>query len=139
MNYSININKRNGITFYILQNESNGEYAEIIPDLGATVNKLCLFTGNKVKNILFCDEDNELHRNPLFRGRLLFPYNDAIPGGLYTFNNIQYAVDINSDVDNLAMHGFIYNKKFYTTEKECSEDNCSVSFQFTLDKKLGDF
>lgn len=145
MSFAIYPDSRNGIDFLILKNESNNEFIEIIPDLGATVNKLCLQINGKVRNILFCDDDNEILDNPLFRGRILFPFNDAIPAGIYQLNNKTYKLDVNIkrdestfhdiEADNLAIHGFIYNKKPETVLKECDREQCSVSFQFAIGKE----
>ncbi len=135
MSFKILKEIRNGIDFLILKNESNGEYAEIIPDKGATVNKLYLLFNDSVSNILYCDSDDEILDNPLFRGRILFPFNDAIPDGAYTYNEIPYTVDINEPNENLAIHGYVYNKKFDIISEECAEDACSVTLQYALTRE----
>jgi len=57
------------------------------------------------------DTEEELQNNPLFRGRFLFPFNDRIPEGKYTFNGKDFQLPINCNEDNSAIHGFMYNKK----------------------------
>jgi len=130
MGFEIFSEKRNSVNFLILKNKSNGEYVEVIPDYGATVNKICLFLKDSIKNILYNDADGEISDNPLFRGRILFPFNDAIPGGIYKFDNKTYNFDINMKKENIALHGFIYKQSPKSISKMHNQHQCSVSFVF---------
>lgn len=44
----------------------------------------------------------------LFRGRILAPWNDRIPGGIYRFADSEHALTINDPGDRDALHGFLY-------------------------------
>ncbi len=132
MSFTIFTERRDDLAFLIMKNESTGEYAEIIPDLGATVHTLHLVSGDTVRSILFSDSHDEIGTNPLFRGRILFPFNDAIPHGEYTFNNTRHNLDLNAPNENLTMHGYVYDKQFRNICQECTRDSCSVSLQYTL-------
>lgn len=132
MAFKIDEEIREGITFLIMKNEISGESVELIPQLGATVNKLSLRAGSEVRNILFCDRDAELRRNPLFRGRILFPFNDCIPSGVYTFDNITCNFPVNNEADGMAIHGYVYNKPFIIVDKKCDTDYCRVSMRLSF-------
>ncbi len=92
-----------------LENSETGESAEICPDLGGTIRSLTL--GKELHQILAGDREEEFLQNPLFRGRILFPFNDRIPDGKYQFSGKEYQLPVNSIEDRSAIHGFIYNKK----------------------------
>lgn len=112
-------NKTNDIPLLKLINPKTQENIVILPTLGGTIVSLTL--GRGLHQILVGDSDNELQENPLFRGRLLFPFNDRIPGGKYTFRNNKYHLPKNCIEDHSALHGFIYNKNVTILEKRNSQ------------------
>jgi len=126
MSFNIYTETRENINFLILKNNKTSEYVEIIPDLGGTVHKVCLDFGEGVKNILFSDIDSEIIKCKLHKGRILFPFNDLIPGGKYTFNNKEYQFDTSKRTDGNAKHGFIKFEKLKLINKEINSTNCSV-------------
>lgn len=110
--------KNNNISFLKLINPKTQESIVLSPTLGGTIVSLSL--GRGLHQILTGDSDVELQTNPLFRGRLLFPFNDRIPGGKYTFQDNNYQLPKNCSEDNSALHGFIYNKDVTILEKRKS-------------------
>lgn len=50
--------------------------------------------------------------DPWFRGRILFPFNDRIPFGLYTWKGRRLQLPINSPQDGSALHGLVYRRRF---------------------------
>jgi len=114
----------------------NGAYMEIIPELGAMVYQICLGDGSpSVYTILKNDSHVELSENPWFRGRILFPFNDRIPGGKYKYDDIEYQLPINSDEDNSSIHGLVYNRVFTESECELSDNSAKISFVYTIGKQ----
>jgi len=91
----------------------------LCPELGGTVVSLTL--GDKLHQVMGSDTDDELLMNPLFRGRFLFPFNDRIPGGRYSFQGTDYQLPINCTEDGSAIHGFLYNKEVMILEKNESD------------------
>ncbi|WP_319562686.1 aldose 1-epimerase [Marispirochaeta sp.] len=83
----------------------------VYPELGGTVGALVLApTGrNTALPILACDREEELLENPWFRGRILFPFCDRIPGAGYRFNGKEYRLPANQE-DGSAIHGLIHNR-----------------------------
>lgn len=114
MSFEIKTLERNNIKFIQLINNQNGELVEIIPSIGGAVNRIRLNLGDGVKDIIRNDSDEELKEdliaNAWFRGRVLFPFNDMIPDGKYSFNGIDYQLYINIKDENFALHGFQYTK-----------------------------
>ncbi len=116
---------KNGLSHIILEYSKTGAGADIIPELGGMVHGINLPAGTccsagvnlpvEGKNgicipILRSDSDEEILLNPLFRGRILFPFNDRIPDGKYYFDGREYSFPINDKTYNNAIHGFLYKK-----------------------------
>ncbi|MBI9101222.1 MAG: aldose 1-epimerase [Spirochaetales bacterium] len=109
-----------GIETLRCENRKNGTFIEIFPGLGGTIHRIGLKDpkGEGVLNILTCDSHKEILENPWFRGRFLFPFNDRIPGGLYSFEGRQYCLPINEPETGDAIHGSIYNKPVQNLKTE---------------------
>lgn len=107
----------------------NNSAVTVITTLGGTVYSIVL----NGRETLFPDPEKELTVNELFRGRLLFPFNDRIPDGKYTFNGNQYQFPLNCDGKD-SIHGLIYNRKM--DEVEVVEENDFV--QLTLGTTIND-
>lgn len=114
--------KINSFSVFRLTDET-GVFADIIPELGAMVHQIGMTDkrGN-ILTILESDSPEELHRNPWFRGRILFPFNDRIPRGKYSFNGADYQLPINSDEDGSAIHGLVYNRPFAVKNVEAEKE-----------------
>jgi aldose 1-epimerase len=101
--------RKSNISYLMLTNPETKESLVLSPSMGGTITSLCL--GKDLQQILENDTKTELLDNPLFRGRFLFPFNDRISGGKYSFLGKTYQLPINCDEDDSAIHGFIYNKE----------------------------
>ncbi len=112
------------MNFLELKIPRSGEKVIIDADNGATVVSLKL--GERSREIMANDSDEEYSRNPLFRGRFLFPFNDRIPEGRYGFNGKEYQLPVNCKEDGSAIHGFMYNKK--VRSRNISDSQVSVSW-----------
>lgn len=111
-----NIDKYNDISFLKLINPDTQESLVFSPSLGGTIVSLTL--GSSLHQILESDSKHELQENPLFRGRLLFPFNDRIPDGKYSFQGNNYQLPINCSEDSSSIHGFLYDKEITILEQE---------------------
>ncbi|MGL1890274.1 MAG: aldose 1-epimerase [Spirochaetaceae bacterium] len=101
----------------------------IIKSLGATVYKLKLNN----RDILFPDPITELTKNELFRGRILFPFNDRIPNGTYSFNNKNYQFPLNCDGKD-SIHGLIYNRDMDVVENKSLDSKDILQLQTKISK-----
>jgi len=110
-----------------------GVFADIIPVLGAMVYQIGLLDEDgEVTIILESDSPAELESNPWFRGRILFPFNDRIPGGQYTFDGVDYQLPINEEEDGSSIHGLVYNKPFVVSEEILNDDSGSIKLSYTI-------
>ena len=85
---------------------------EILPGLGGAVHRLALPDPRSEDRsnweLLAHDSEDELPKNPLFRGRLLFPWNDRIPQGRYRFGGRLFELPTDSAGDGSALHGLLH-------------------------------
>ncbi|MBB6480719.1 aldose 1-epimerase [Spirochaeta isovalerica] len=110
-----------------------GSFVDIIPQLGAMIYRLALKTGKgEVKDILRYDSPGELESNPMYRGRVLFPFNDRIPGGKYCFNNSVFFLPINEVSDNSSIHGLVYDKFFDEIHCLIQSDYAELTYSFSI-------
>ena len=115
--------------------DSNGRFMDIIPESGAMVYQVGLLNDRGIiRNILESDMDGEIKKNPWFRGRVLFPFNDRIPGGKYSFKGMDYELPINDIDDNSSIHGLVYNKPFSITNINLNDDSGEISLSMCIDK-----
>lgn len=99
----INRKAINGQEVIIL--ETGNSSLSVVTSLGGTVFSLTINN----QQILISDKEDELTRNNLFRGRLLFPFNDRIPKGKYCFKGQELQFPLNCDGKD-SIHGLIYNR-----------------------------
>lgn len=104
----------------------------IIKTLGGMVYSVNL----KNNDILFHDKKHELTKNDLFRGRLLFPFNDRIPEGRYSFEGRDLQFPLNCDGKD-SIHGLIYNRAM--EEMGCNESEDEVTIKLKAEIKKGEF
>ena len=107
----------------ITLNVANNSVA-IIKSLGGTVYKLKL----RGEDILFSDSEDRLTENELFRGRLLFPFNDRIPDGKYKYEGQDYQFPINCDNKD-SIHGLIYNRDMIEVYSNDLKNEASVALE----------
>ena len=120
--YAAEIGRRAGQAAVLLSGDAG--QAEIIPALGATVRQIALRPAglppracgqSRVVPILAPDPDEEsLLANADFRGRHLFPFNDRIPDGRYSFAGCGYQLPTNRGRD--ALHGLVHSAPFELDE-----------------------
>ncbi len=104
----------------------------IVRTLGGTVCSLKL--GGK--EILFNDKMDELTVNSLFRGRILFPFNDRIPEGKYKFKGQNLQFPLNCDGKD-SIHGLIYNRPMNIISSSSMEELKTLELETTI--KEGEF
>jgi len=108
---------------------SLGESVLILPKMGGTIQELNLNLNGDLQNVIVADEEDKLLTNPLFRGRLLIPFNDRIPDGKYTFLGSSYCLPINCEEDGSSIHGLLYNKELEVLSQTPSEAILQYVFQ----------
>lgn len=104
---SIKQQRYNNYEAYLLS--SNELELTVVPDLGALPVSL---KHTKLGEIFALCPDDELASDGFFRSRILFPFNDRIPEGKYTFEGQEYQLPINEPSDGSSIHGLVYDKTF---------------------------
>lgn len=133
MSFKIKEKSTDGITYTILTNEKTGDTVEIVPQFGAMVHQITFKRKKKLIPLLAVDKSSdEIKQNPLYRGRQLFPFNDAIPDGTYRFNEKIHSLDCNISEPPLAIHGFIYKCTPEIVSKKENSNDCAISYKFSL-------
>ncbi|MBN2655976.1 MAG: hypothetical protein JXR86_02875 [Spirochaetales bacterium] len=113
--------------------DDRGSFFDIIPGSGAMVYRISLPDGmGRGRDILRYDSPEDLEENPLYRGRVLFPFNDRIPGGRYSFDNREYFLPVNDESDHSSIHGLVYNKSFQETGIRLDESSGEISYQYRI-------
>lgn len=114
----------------IIELKAGDSRAGIVTSLGGTVYNLSI----QGKDLLFSDPEAELTKNDWFRGRLLFPFNDRIPQGKYTWEGETCQFPLNCDGKD-SIHGLIYNKEMTVVEE--SESTLKLSVEIPADEFKG--
>ena len=96
------------------------------PSCGGTVTDITLATDSDSVPVLCPNPDGKILResisngeecfNELFPGRLLWPFSDRIPRGVYRFEGQEYRVPVNDRVSGDAIHGFLYARSVSVEE-----------------------
>ena len=118
----------------------------LVLDLGGTVRELALSpppgagdgdlpdgaAGRGALNLLSRCGPESIDDDPLFRGKLLFPFNDRIPEGRYRFAGEEHRLRINSPEDGSAIHGFLYRRSMERVGESADEDGARLALRDRL-------
>lgn len=120
-----------------LLNEESNEYVDILPDLGGTVRSLWLAPDDPTPkalpvSLLEADPPEEIHKNPWFRGRILFPFNDRIIGARYLFAGRTYTLPVNDPETGDAIHGFLHARRLEITRQESGKDAADLRLEGSI-------
>jgi aldose 1-epimerase len=137
---SVAIIEENGMRKAVLQIEPGDISAVIEIDRGGTVSSLKLSPdGSHVSaiSILYEDTKKELDENPWFRGRILFPFNDRIKDGKYSWEGSEYQLERNDSETGDAIHGFLFREKMDVLYYRTDESFACIALNRTLPAEEG--
>lgn len=121
-----------------LKNPANGESAEILLDLGATLKSLHLRVQGELLNVIAIPQSKKytLAENDLYPSALLCPWVNRVRNGNYSFLGKNYQLPINEPALGNAIHGFLARRKFTLGNQTIQDDFAKVKLTYEY---LGDF
>ena len=132
--FKVEQKQQDGIIFFKLVNSETGEFAEIAPGLGATVYRIGLAFDGTITDILAPEPMETLEKNTLFRGRILFPFNDRIKNGTYRYGGASYQLEQNCEEDRSALHGLVFDKQFSMLDAGETNSQAEVVLCYSIEK-----
>ncbi|NBF41745.1 MAG: hypothetical protein GVY14_15150 [Spirochaetes bacterium] len=142
MRFDVSPETTEGVETICLRDTETGAAAHILPQNGGTVWRLALGCGTaghgndaarSFAAVLEADAPGELAANPGFRGRLLIPFNDRIPGGRYHFGGTDYSLPVNEPDSGCAVHGLVYDKPFSEDFREADDSRAFLQLSYRLE------
>ncbi|GEM_PF-203574 len=151
MSYRIHTSSMEGSAYYTLESIESGEYVIILPDHGGTVYQIALCPQGKegarvkkgaaqragLRELLESDSPEEIQKNPWFRGRILFPFDDRVHKGVYSFQGRRYQLPINDPDGQDALHGFLYAQPLNVTFSEGTSEEAKLVLEGDVTDKPG--
>jgi aldose 1-epimerase len=136
MRFEAGAERVDGVDTFCLWDTVTGAACHLLPGLGGTVWRLSLAAAEPGQpagaggsaaaaipaTVLEADTPAELAVNPWFRGRLLLPFNDRIPGGIYRFAGREHRLAVNDPQAGDAIHGLVYDRPFSLEEARGEEE-----------------
>lgn len=116
-----------------LMDSDNSSNAKVFLNLGGSLQTLSL---NNKRIII---DLSPINYKATYASSVLFPFTNRLKNGAYTFEAIDYALNINQKEENNAIHGLVYNKTFKILSKETSEDFASLKIGFKETTKTKGF
>lgn len=112
-----------------LNNPDTGEFANIIPEVGAALHQVCLACDKATYPLLWVPDDAKqffLEGLAQYHGALLMPFIDRVENGKFTFEGVEYVLPCNDPDTKNALHGFMNQKAFQEITQSCDENEASV-------------
>lgn len=127
MKYRVQQYRWREIRYLKLESPATGEYVLILPAQGGAIHQIALCAdGELPQQILDCDAPEEISLNPWFRGRVLFPFDDRVQAGRYSFDGEVYQLPINDPEGQDALHGFLYAQKLEIVLSEATQERATA-------------
>ena len=117
---------RNGDRIVELRDTERDAVVTLRPLCGGTIAEMILATGSGSTAVLCANPDGQVDRertsnrancfDELFPGRMLWPFSDRIPRGVYRFEGQEYRLPINDRNNGDAIHGILYARSVSVDE-----------------------
>jgi len=121
------------LNFIELHHKTHNSYAKIHLNSGGSLQELVLNNKTIIKDL------HPLSYELSFASAILFPFTCRIKNGSYTYKQKQYQLNQNFDLENGAIHGLIYNKKFKHINETISKNAAAVTIGYNEVKKNNGF
>ncbi|MFW5852708.1 MAG: aldose 1-epimerase [Nanoarchaeota archaeon] len=117
---------------YIIKNNETKEFVKIVSGFGCNVRELVLSANYGLHQIIHGHNVPARLKKKYSKCAMLCPFTGRIPEGKYNFNNKKYNLRINKETENTAIHGLVYNQKFYFVGKQIQEKSASLVLGFDI-------
>lgn len=118
-----------------LRDGATGATAIVRPDCGGTVARIALAAARDVVDVLDPSPEPSPSRchDPYFPGRILWPFSDRIPRGIYWFEGQDYHLPINDPESGDAIHGLISDRSLEILSTTSDDAAASATLRATID------
>lgn len=127
-----------------LKNEETGAGLWVDASCGGTVTRLVLDTANGPIDVLdpnpgerTSPSSQDRCYDPFFAGRMLWPFSDRIPAGIYQYADMKYQLPINDMESKDAIHGTLYHRAMEIETLHASDEEARLVCRKQL--RPGDF
>lgn len=123
----------NGFDKIVLQDTSNGTFAEIVPSCSAILHAFTIIKDEKEFNVIESYDNAEDFKQNVtskgFLGTKLSPFVCRVNKGSYTFEGKELTIEKYYDRNN-ALHGMLYDQPFRVTGQHANENSAAVSMAY---------
>ncbi len=111
-----------------IKNKSAGFYAKIDLGCGGSLQEFM------IHNLQIIADLDPLTYKSSYASAILFPFANRIKDGEFCFEGQQFQLDINNKVENHALHGLVYNKKFTIQSELANADAAQLIIKYDYNK-----
>lgn len=131
-------------TKHIINSDATLEHVELASTNRDAVAKIFLNLGGSLQTLQLNDKVviNDLlavNYSKTYASSVLFPFTNRLEGGVYTFEDKAYAIDLKMQNEKNPIHGLVYNKQFEIISLESSNDSASLTIRYNETKKTEGF
>ena len=131
--FSISSKSFSGFNIFVLSDDSNGTYLEIIPECGAILRSFNILIGKIPFNVVKSYNSREDFDNNVeslgFLGCKLSPFVCRLKNGKYRFGKRDYTIAKYYLGDN-ALHGLLYDRSFEVIQQNSDENSSSIKMVY---------
>jgi aldose 1-epimerase len=139
--FRINVLNQDGWTRVVLEDQQNGNKAEILGS-GAVLNAFYLETPGGPFNLIDGYIDKEDFKNCItkgFRSAKLSPFVCRLDRSKYSWNGVEYTLDNRFVLNGSALHGILYDAVFDVIDTAENDSCCSVTLRYQYDGDLSGY
>ena len=124
------------LTEYLLEHTETGEFIAVIPEYGAVLRRLVLRKGKNVFALIHAPESPQaLLVDEGYASAFMYPFPSRIRHGVYHFEGMDYALNMNETHRDNALHGFVHGRAFSVVSQDVTPTHAQLVLRYDY---LGD-